>query len=99
MSPSPTTDQIQESPVLGFVEGLVGSILDELMEDNARPSITFKKRPSRARSFQISSNGNGREGGALQVATGSAEKLITYSWPGKTPYETWKFSTNLGYHL
>jgi meiotic recombination protein SPO11 len=92
-SPPPTIDQVQESTVVRFIEDLLASILDELMEDNASPSITFKKRPSRATSTQISPNGSGRDGGVLEVANESAEKFITYSWPGKTPYEAWKFST------
>jgi hypothetical protein len=84
MSATLTTDLPPEDHVEAFINGLLVSIMDELMKIDGRPSITLRRRP-KARECIINS-----ENGALEAPTGQ-DALITYSWPGKSVYEAWRF--------
>lgn len=78
---------IIENPLVRqFFDQLQLSFLNEFDKDVAQPAITLKKRPSR---FQIASHDEER---LLSTETNGSDRLITYSWPGKSPYEAWKFS-------
>lgn len=95
MSPSSATgNPIEEDPVHRFIGNLIASVLHDLMEPDARPSITIKRRFQRGRAFRIVPH-DGEErtgGGVLEVDTTEPDIYTTYSWPGKTAYEAWKFS-------
>lgn len=80
---------IENALVRQFFDRLQLSFLDEFDKDAAQPAITLKKRRSQ---FQITSHGDGREEIILSTETNEYDRLITYSWPGKSPYEAWKFS-------
>ncbi|CRG87269.1 meiotic recombination protein SPO11 [Talaromyces islandicus] len=75
---------LDESPVLCFFEKLQSAFLDEFEKDVAALSISLKKRPSQ---FHFSSDEK-----TLAFENGTVQKLVTYSWPGKSPHEAWKFS-------
>jgi meiotic recombination protein SPO11 len=80
-----------ENPfVRQFFDRLQLSFLDEFDKDDAHPAITLKKRPSH---FQIASHDDDPEERMLSTETEGSGRLISYSWPGNSPYEAWKFST------
>lgn len=80
-----------EDRVHKFISDLITSILDDLMGPNARASITIKQRFQRGSMFHLTPLDK-EGGGALGVTAIGPEIYTTYSWPGKTVYETWKFS-------
>ncbi|OKL64093.1 hypothetical protein UA08_00319 [Talaromyces atroroseus] len=79
----------ENSPVLQFFENLQLSFLDEFDKGVAQLSVTLKKRPSH---FQIATPHESSEDRILAMEPGVPERKMTYSWPGKTPQEAWKFS-------
>ena len=74
---------IPEDRVREFINNLLTSVIDDLMTPNGRPSISLKKRLNKGQ-YRINS-----ENGALESV--GRELLMTYSWPGKTAYEAWRF--------
>ncbi|KAL1970900.1 hypothetical protein VTN77DRAFT_2734 [Rasamsonia byssochlamydoides] len=91
---SSSSSSARGSPAAEFIRSLITTILNDLMDPNARASITIKHRFQRDRVFRISPLDE-EGGGALGVTATGPEIYTTYSWPGKTTYETWKFSTSL----
>lgn len=77
------------NPVASFFEKLQSAFLDEFEKDVASLSISLKKRPSQ---FRISSANGASNDKTLAFESSVVQKQVTYSWPGKTPYEAWKFS-------
>ncbi|KMU83283.1 hypothetical protein CIHG_01065 [Coccidioides immitis H538.4] len=69
-----------------FIESTLASVLDELSKPDGRPSVTLKRRSKRANNCSLN-----EETGALQVDTNGREWSVTYSWPGKTVTDAWKF--------
>ncbi|KUL84945.1 hypothetical protein ZTR_07863 [Talaromyces verruculosus] len=81
---------IIENPLVRqFFDRLQLSFLNEFDKDVAQPAITLKKRPSH---FQVTSHDGDPEERLLSAETDGSDRLITYSWPGKSPYEAWKFT-------
>lgn len=80
-----------EEHVHRFISDLITSILSDLTGPNARASITIKQRFQRGCIFRLTPFDK-EGGGALGVTAIGPEIYTTYSWPGKTLYETWKFS-------
>jgi len=81
---------IIENPLVRqFFDRLQLSFLNEFDKEVAQPAITLKKRPSH---FQIAGHDDDPEERLLSMETNGSDRLITYSWPGKSPYEAWKFS-------
>lgn len=80
---------IENPLVRQFFDRLQLSFLYEFDKDVAQPAITLKKRPSQ---FQIASHNDEPEERLLSTGSNGSDRLITYSWPGKSPYEAWKFS-------
>lgn len=79
-----------ENPLVGqFFDRLQLSFLTEFDKDVAQLAITLKKRRS---NFQFMAQNDGLEERLLSTETYGSERLITYSWPGRSPYEAWKFS-------
>ena len=86
--------ELQNSPISDprvrqFFDRLQLSFLDEFNKDAAQLAITLKKRPAH---FQITANDDDPEERVLSAETDRSVRVITYSWPGKSPYEAWKFS-------
>uniref|UniRef100_A0A093XDK4 DNA topoisomerase (ATP-hydrolyzing) n=1 Tax=Talaromyces marneffei PM1 TaxID=1077442 RepID=A0A093XDK4_TALMA len=81
-------NSIENPLVRQFFDRLQLSFLDEFSKDVAQPAITLKKRPSH---FHVTTHDNSPEERMLSTETGGPERLTTYSWPGKSPYEAWKF--------
>jgi meiotic recombination protein SPO11 len=79
----------ENNPVFRFFENLQLSFLDEFDKDVAQLSVTLKKRPSQ---FRISNHNENPEDRILGMEPDVSERQMTYSWPGKTPQEAWKFS-------
>jgi meiotic recombination protein SPO11 len=82
-------NSIENPLVRRFFDQLQVSFLDEFNKDVAQPAITLKKRPSH---FQMATHDDNPEERMLSTEIVGSERLITYSWPGKSPYEAWKFS-------
>lgn len=80
---------IEDRLVLQFFDRLQLSFLNEFDKDVAQPAITLKKRQTH---FQIVAGNDDPEERLLSTETRGSERLITYSWPGNSPYEAWKFS-------
>lgn len=78
---------IPEDKVRNFVSQLLDSLIDELMGVDGCPSITLKRRSNHSH-FSLNP-----ETGALQRDT--TEPSCTYSWPGKTAQEAWRFGAFL----
>ncbi|EER41242.1 meiosis-specific topoisomerase Spo11 [Histoplasma capsulatum H143] len=78
---------IPEDKVRNFVSQLLDSLIDELMRVDGCPSITLKRRSNHSH-FSLHP-----ETGALQRDT--TEPSCTYSWPGKTAQEAWRFAVLL----
>ncbi|KAF5014610.1 hypothetical protein F66182_14340, partial [Fusarium sp. NRRL 66182] len=72
-----------------FFDRLQLSFLTEFDKDVAQLAITLKKRRSH---FQFMAQNDGLEERLLSTETYGSERLITYSWPGRSPYEAWKFT-------
>lgn len=83
------TKSTADELILAFFENLQLSFLDEFDKEIAQPGITLKKRSSR---LQILTFHEDPEEKVLSMGMDGSERLMTYSWPGKTPYEAWKFS-------
>ncbi|KAK2807099.1 hypothetical protein FQN51_004713 [Onygenales sp. PD_10] len=66
-----------------FITTLLSSIIDQLAQPDGSPSITLKRRSDRA-IFSLHP-----ETGALQCD--NSQTRCTYSWPGKTVQESWRF--------
>lgn len=77
------------STVIRFFEDLQLSFLDEFDKDVAELSIALKKRPSH---FQVATHDENSQDRILAMEAEAPERQMTYSWPGKTPREAWKFS-------
>ncbi|QKX61150.1 uncharacterized protein TRUGW13939_08297 [Talaromyces rugulosus] len=84
LMPGKTSSSSDDSSVVCFFEKLQSAFLDEFEKDVAGLSISLKKRPSQ---YQISS-----EEKTLAFEKDAAQKQVTYSWPGKSPHEAWRFS-------
>ncbi|KAH8702282.1 putative meiosis-specific topoisomerase Spo11 [Talaromyces proteolyticus] len=80
---------INSNPVTRFFENLQSAFLDEFEKDVANLSITLKKRPTQ---FEISSGNDGADEIILAFGKDTTPRQITYSWPGKSPHEAWRFS-------
>ncbi|EED18059.1 meiosis-specific topoisomerase Spo11, putative [Talaromyces stipitatus ATCC 10500] len=80
---------IENPLVRQFFDRLQLSFLDEFDKDVAQPAITLKKRPSH---FQLATHDNDPEERMLSKEVDRSERLITYTWPGRSPYEAWKFT-------
>ncbi|OAX82039.1 hypothetical protein ACJ72_03614 [Emergomyces africanus] len=76
-----------EDKVRNFITELLDSVLSNLTRADGCPSITLKRRSNHAH-FSLNS-----ETGALQSDT--TEPSCTYSWPGKTVQEGWRFAVLL----
>lgn len=81
---------IENTLLRQFFDRLQLSFLTEFDKDVAQLGITLKKRRSH---FQIAAHNDDPEEQLLSTEPRESERLITYSWPGKSPYEAWKFST------
>ena len=79
-----------EDYVRTFINDLLTSVMDDLMTPNGQPSISLKKRLNYRGQYCINP-----ENGALESV--GRELLMTYSWPGKTVYEAWRFGTYITY--
>jgi hypothetical protein len=84
LMPSKTSSSSDDSSVVCFFEKLQSAFLDEFEKDVAGLSISLKKRPSQ---YQISSDEK-----TLAFEKDAVQKQVTYSWPGKSPHEAWRFS-------
>ncbi|WEW56038.1 endodeoxyribonuclease [Emydomyces testavorans] len=76
---------LKEEKVKQFIDATLGSIIDELSKPNGRPSVTLKRRPARVNCFL------NEETRALQANENVEDCEVTYSWPGKTAREAWRF--------
>ncbi|KAI5290134.1 hypothetical protein KEM54_002357 [Ascosphaera aggregata] len=85
-SPSP------EESVTMFIERQLVSILDQLVLRDGKPCITLKKRHS---SKQANYSLNPDTGALEEVFPACRAVSHTYSWPGKTAQETWRFAVIL----
>ncbi|KAI5299740.1 Non-essential glycogen phosphorylase [Ascosphaera pollenicola] len=79
-----------EDKVTSYIESQLSSILDELCLEDGSPRITINKRSLKQASYSLN-----RDTGALEDTSPSRVTPHTYSWPGKTPQETWRFATIL----
>ncbi|OJD19195.1 hypothetical protein AJ78_00808 [Emergomyces pasteurianus Ep9510] len=73
-----------EDKVRNFITELLDSVMENLTRADGCPSITLKRRSNHAH-FSLNP-----ETGALQSNT--TEPSCTYSWPGKTVQEGWRFA-------
>ncbi|KKZ68917.1 hypothetical protein EMCG_00088 [[Emmonsia] crescens] len=73
-----------EDKVRNFITELLDSLIDDLTRADGCPSITLKRRSNHAH-FSLNS-----ETRTLQCDT--TEPSRTYSWPGKTIQEGWRFA-------
>lgn len=76
---------LDEEKVKEFMDSTLLSIVDDLSKSDGRPSVTLKRR-SRRTLYSLNA-----ETGALEMDGRGAETIVTYSWPGKTPIEAWRF--------
>ncbi|KAK2811542.1 hypothetical protein FQN50_002165 [Emmonsiellopsis sp. PD_5] len=81
VSPDPNSP---EHKAKVFITTLLSSIIDQLAQPDGSPSITLKRRSDRA-VFSLHP-----ETGALQCV--NPQTCCTYSWPGKTVQESWRFA-------
>ncbi|EEP78946.1 conserved hypothetical protein [Uncinocarpus reesii 1704] len=83
--PGASANSHDEDKVKQFLEAQLSSVVDELSKPDGRPSLTLKRRPTRANcSLNVAT-------GALQANGHGRECVVTYSWPGKTAREAWAF--------
>jgi meiotic recombination protein SPO11 len=77
----------RESTVRAYIDNTLTALVHELSLSpvEARPSITLKRRANPTACIINPDNG------ALE-ASPRVETYKTYSWPGKTAFEAWKFS-------
>ncbi|PGH16343.1 hypothetical protein AJ79_01885 [Helicocarpus griseus UAMH5409] len=77
-------NETPEDKVRAFISNLLDSLINELTSPNGCPSVTLRRRANQAR-FSLNP-----ETGALQCDT--LESSCTYTWPGKTVQESWRFA-------
>ncbi|KAL1974781.1 hypothetical protein VTN31DRAFT_4985 [Thermomyces dupontii] len=82
-----------DDPVIQFVERILAAILREFLRPVPAPSITLKRRPLTRSSGNSERHGTDMQGPSLEADP--QDHYMTYSWPGETPYEAWKFSCAL----
>lgn len=82
--------QDRQASVRAYIDNTLTALVDQLSlpPTEAQPSIRIRCRAAPA---NCTIN---RDSGALEVAH-NLETHRTYSWPGATAYESWKFSTLL----
>ncbi|KAJ5104727.1 Winged helix-turn-helix transcription repressor DNA-binding [Penicillium alfredii] len=83
----PSNPDDRESSVRAYIDHTLASLLHELSQppSEARPAITLRRRANRTTCI-INPNTKALE------AQQPAETYRTYLWPGKTAYESWKFT-------
>ncbi|KAK2748971.1 hypothetical protein FQN57_007254 [Myotisia sp. PD_48] len=77
----------EENKVCAFIDSLLISILDEMSRPDGNPSISLKRRSTQATYYL------NQETCALQSE--SEIRTCTYSWPGTTAQEAWRFGVVL----
>lgn len=85
--PSALASEGQEL-VRNFIDSVLVELLDQLSlpPSDAQPSITLRSRPRQAKCVINPRNG------ALEAGHWNEGAYRSYSWPGSTAYESWKFS-------
>ena len=85
--PSSLASEGQEL-VRNFIDTVLIDLLDQLSlpPSDARPSITLRSRPRQAKCVINPRNG------ALEAGHWNEGSYRSYSWPGNTAYDSWKFS-------
>lgn len=71
-----------------FIDTVLVDLLDQLSlpPSDAQPSITLRSRPRQTKCVINPRNG------ALEAGHCNESSYRSYSWPGNTAYESWKFS-------
>jgi len=79
--------QDRQASVRAYIDTTLTALVDQLSlhPTEAQPSIAIRCRPTPANCTV------NRGSGALEAAQ-NVEMYRTYSWPGATAYESWKFS-------
>lgn len=83
-------DQVQDASVRAYIDDTLTGLLRELTlpPSEGQPSITLRSRPDASSCIVNPVNG------ALETVH-SSTSYRTYTWPGNTAYESWKFSTHI----
>lgn len=76
-----------------YINSTLATLVHELTlpPSEAHLSVFLKRRANPAKCIINSTTG------ALEAAS-RVDAIKTYSWPGKTAYEAWKFSMTLAFH-
>lgn len=72
--------------VAKFIDDVTSFVIKELLKPDGCPSITLNRRSS-----QFNSHSLNMKTGALEADNAVSPCQCTYSWPGKTMYEGWRF--------
>jgi len=82
--------QTPDSSVRAYIDDTITALLRELTlaPSEGQPSITLRSKPDTSNCVVNPVNG------ALEAVCGSTS-YRTYTWPGNTAYESWKFSTHV----
>lgn len=76
---------LEKEKVTEYMTSTLLSIVDDLSRPDGRPSVSLRRRSRRA-FYSLNA-----ETGALESDENGAKNIITYSWPGNTPSEAWRF--------
>lgn len=90
LKPASNAAPSPEDKVVSYIESQLSSILCQLCSQDGTPSITINRRSSRQSGCVLN-----QDTGALESTSTVRVVPHTYSWPGKTAQETWRFATIL----
>ncbi|OJJ48456.1 hypothetical protein ASPZODRAFT_130484 [Penicilliopsis zonata CBS 506.65] len=86
MPPPPgSLEQTPKERVLEYIETVFSNITEEIVLPDGKPTITLKRRAKKPAHLFIDP-----VNGALE--SNEAVTYMTYSWPGKSVHEAWKFT-------
>lgn len=90
LKPASNAAPSPEDKVVSYIESQLSSILCQLCSQDGTPSITINRRSARQSGCVLN-----QDTGALEGTSTVRVVPHTYSWPGKTAQETWRFATIL----